>query len=90
MSNHIDIGHGVTISFYEYKGVRAGLIEEHPSPKSESGRCSGAVAFRIPENPGASPAWDVISADPLTLSPSLLCRTCGHHGWIRDGKWVPA
>lgn len=33
----------------------------------------------------------------LTLSPSILCRLgsaaveeCGFHGWVRDGKWVPA
>lgn len=90
MSEPVDIGSGVSITFYEYKGVRAGLIEEHDSPSSPTGRCSGSVAFRIPENPGAAPAWEVVQADPLTLSPSLLCRTCGHHGFIRDGRWVPA
>lgn len=26
--------------------------------------------------------------NPLTLSPSLLMRCCGMHGFIRDGKWV--
>lgn len=26
----------------------------------------------------------------LTLSPSLLCYTCGSHGFIRDGKWIDA
>jgi hypothetical protein len=28
--------------------------------------------------------------DPLTISPSLLCEVCGWHGFVRDGKWVPA
>lgn len=99
MSEQIDIGHGVTISFYDARNpaggepmyVRAGLIEEHPSATSPTGRCNGAVYFR--GRPGASegqPAWEVVSEEPLTLSPSLLCRACGHHGWIRDGRWVPA
>lgn len=37
-----------------------------------------------------APTWEVISEDPLTLAPSLACGQCGHHGFIRDGKWVPA
>jgi len=34
--------------------------------------------------------WQVQSMEPLTLSPSLLCRVCGDHGFIREGKWVRA
>lgn len=33
------------------------------------------------------------SLDPLTIAPSLLCLPadlCGLHGFVRDGKWVPA
>lgn len=33
--------------------------------------------------------WQVESWEPLTLSPSLLCRSCGLHGFIREGRWVP-
>ena len=36
------------------------------------------------------PVWQVESWEPLTLSPSLLCRLCGDHGFIRAGRWVPA
>lgn len=32
---------------------------------------------------------DLVSINPLTFSPSWLCD-CGDHGWVRDGKWVPA
>lgn len=28
-------------------------------------------------------------ADPLTISPSILCPDCGTHGFIRDGRWTP-
>lgn len=33
--------------------------------------------------------WRLESLDPLTLSPSLLCRICGTHGFIRSGRWEP-
>jgi hypothetical protein len=32
----------------------------------------------------------VVQEEPLTLAPSLLCEQCGWHGFVRDGKWVPA
>ena len=47
----------------------------------------GDVQARV--HPGA-PKWRVECWEPLTLSPSLLCRTCGDHGFIRGGKWVRA
>jgi hypothetical protein len=55
--------------------------------RAGDGWCYGFVAFRSysPEH-----GWDVLSMDPLTLSPSLLCRACGNHGFIRDGVWVAA
>ena len=34
-------------------------------------------------------SWNVASAMPLTLTPSILCA-CGEHGFVRNGKWVPA
>lgn len=23
----------------------------------------------------------------ITVSPSILCRECGWHGWLEDGEW---
>lgn len=69
--------------------ARSGLIESHP--RADGGRCSGHVTFDVPVNAAETrPKWRVLSEDPLTLEPSLLCRACGHHGFIRDGRWVPA
>lgn len=34
--------------------------------------------------------WDLLSLDPLSVTPSLHCLTCGAHGFITDGKWRPA
>lgn len=40
------------------------------------------------------PVWTVHSWDPLTLTPSILCTLgkggCGVHGYITEGRWVPA
>lgn len=33
--------------------------------------------------------WTVVSWEPLTLTPSVLCD-CGDHGYITNGEWVPA
>lgn len=94
----IDLGHGVRIRFTQNDvGDRIGLIESHDRPDGE-GRCSGAILFDIgPADRYATtasgaerPRWKVSSWKPLTLEPSLLCRTCNHHGFIRNGAWVPA
>lgn len=87
----IDIGHDVRIRFsQDGDGNRTGLIESHPT--GDGTRCSGFVTFNVPAAARlrAGPRWTVESADPLTLSPSILCSACGHHGFIRAGRWVPA
>lgn len=92
----IDIGHGVEISFTSWGTYdRVGLIEWHRTPDGRecSGGFGASVLFDLPGVREAfpnSPLWLVASFDPLTLTPSLLCRTCGHHGWITNGEWNPA
>lgn len=88
-----DIGHGVTIRWVRWRDHDpAGVIEEHDRPDG-NGRCLGSVLFDVPGIREAFPGrdfWQVESLDPLTLSPSVACRACGHHGFIRAGRWVPA
>jgi hypothetical protein len=90
----IDIGHGVTMWLRYEPGVDgpAGLRYDHPAPNGNE--CGGGVLFDLPGvrevlHVGAGAVWQVESLDPLTISPSLLC-SCGHHGWIKQGRWVPA
>lgn len=93
---NIDLGYGVIIEFFvvDDNGERVGLVETHPASMQPSGRCSGSVRFDTPAAHAAyttpGPFWQVVSLDPLTLSPSLLCHACGNHGFIRDGKWQVA
>ena len=87
----LDLGHDVRIMFTTRQGsdVRTGLVESHRAPGGPE--CGGSVTFDVPEAEGiAGPRWQVISMDPLHIEPSILCRRCGHHGFIRDGQWVPA
>ena len=90
----VDIGHGVTIQFwYQWPKAEypepAGIIETHPGPDGKP--CSGPISFEghawMPSHPTT---WHVVSLEPLTLEPSILCSRCGHHGFIRGEKWIPA
>lgn len=83
MDPWLDIGHGVSIEKRYADGVLGGVGYRHPSAKGVGG-CEGYVAVS-----GWPEVWDVVSLEPLTLSPSLLCLACGHHGWIENGKWRP-
>lgn len=33
--------------------------------------------------------WTIVSVEPLTVTPSILCHGCGMHGHITNGEWVP-
>jgi len=81
--NWRDIGHGVRIRIIEYDDQPHGIEYQHPNGDAT---CDGWVPFKPASNDG----WTVESLQPLTLSPSLLCRKCGHHGFIKNGAWVPA
>jgi hypothetical protein len=94
-ARQIDIGNGVAIELYTLHGAGgtpypqpSGLIEYHDCGGRRRG---GQVAFegRAP-NGTTPPLWRIVSSEPLTLEPSILCPDCGHHGWIRGGRWVPA
>jgi hypothetical protein len=80
-----DIGHGVSVELLrDASGAVEALALWHPCCGGER---SGAW---LPVHPVHSRGWAVAVESPITVSPSILCMTCGHHGWIRDGRWVPA
>lgn len=60
-------------------------------------QADGTVLGRLPATeitqgmlPAGDTAWTVVQRDPLTVTPSILCSSCGCHGFITGGKWVPA
>ncbi len=87
-SERIDIGDNNAI---EFTGKRSkpgqwGLLWYHHRPDTGEECGIGGISW----DPDDRVHWDLVSLDPLTVSPSLLCQTCGAHGFIRDGRWVKA
>lgn len=68
-----------------------GYIDYHSRPDTGE-RCEGSLRV-CPHHigtPGKRRLWTIDQLEPLTLSPSLLCTACGDHGFVREGRWVPA
>lgn len=97
----VDLGDGCAYSrLTDTKGNWVAIHEWHvcsanPAPGHYGdGTTAGFVCFDTPEaravSTDMSPKWTVEQWDPLTLSPSILCRRCGHHGYIREGRWIAA
>ena len=83
----------------QYDGIpdipRCGVLVHHFKPGTTH-ECMGFIYFNTPEvramrsiTNDQYPMWDLLSYEPLHVEPSLAC-VCGDHGFIRDGKWVPA
>lgn len=95
-TGYVDIGGGHSIHFVGYEGdPHAGMNDRHMRP--DNGKpCEGFISFtgspwsNLFTGDGAIETWDIVSLEPLTLTPSLLCRICGDHGHITNGRWVPA
>lgn len=103
MSEHLDIGDGHTLRKIgwrpdrklnpQYEGMPdiewLGVLVDHTGVGGEP--CVGLVTFDLPgvrEVVGPDrPLWTVESFDPLTTTPSVLCRICGDHGYITNGEW---
>lgn len=63
-----------------------GWLHTHPDARSSLGvLCQSFCAVRPIDN---APVHDIISVEPLTLSPSLRCRVCGAHGEVVKGVWI--
>lgn len=91
MTDWIDLEAGVRVAFFNAPGgvPRGGLFVEHPRPDG-TGRCMGTIHFYDaprPETPWIPlQKWELVSESPLTVTPSLDCRACGWHHWIRGGR----
>lgn len=90
----LDLGDNHTLTFASYlSDAHAGANVFHLKPDGST--CEGFVAFADRAwakafSPGSIATWVVEQEEPLTLSPSLLCRVCGDHGFVREGRWVRA
>lgn len=89
----LDVGSGVVLRWVTTDGMVVGAIRDHVRPDNGT-TCSSGVYFDVP----SLPAWlrqrgsihRLVSWEPFHLEPSLACRACPSHGFIRDGRWTPA
>jgi hypothetical protein len=87
----IELGHGVTACQYRYRlGGQLHIAYRHLCSHEPGGAMFLAFAAVPVSAEGAGRDWKLESLEPLTISPSLLCMSCQHHGWIREGRWIPA
>jgi hypothetical protein len=85
-----DFGHDHYASLLIFDGKDRGVSMLHPG---QNGEICGATAFWDVSHykPGTEPeVWTLNSLDPLDISPSLLCLICQDHGFIKQGRWIPA
>lgn len=79
----LELGAGIINAELRFvDGKPAGVWYRHACAEGKAR--AGWIYFEGPSG------WKLERADPLTVSPSLACRSCSHNGFIRDGKWVPA
>lgn len=89
MSKTIDLGNGHTGELLESDTHPSGygvVVVHHTLP---DGTTCGHIASWDGSH-GPDHTWTLVSIDPLHIEPSLLCMICDDHGFIRDGKWIPA
>lgn len=91
------IGQDTYIQFYIDDNSKViGLIEWHKNTKTDEW-CGGSVLFDFADAKykkkfdGEYATWHVESkiGEPLTVTPSIACGGCEHHGYITDGRWQP-
>jgi hypothetical protein len=97
-SNPIDLGDNHTITLRRWPGEPVddaspwhAAAYTHLTPAGQP--CSGYITLDVPAMAELWPTverWTVESWEPLTLSPSLECRVCGDHGFVKAGRWVRA
>lgn len=87
-----DIGHGVQACEFHYAPDGQLHIAYRHLCRANGDDPTERLAFAaVPvSESGIGRDWKLEQREPLTISPSLLCMSCQHHGFIRNGQWVPA
>ena len=73
----IDLGNGMRAKLMQ----SGDLLTSHRSDTGDP--CGGYVQLS-----GRQPTHEVISAEPLTISPNVTCQTCHVSGFIKEGRWI--
>ena len=89
LTNPVDVGGGVRM--LKVDDERRYLFEHSHSWGPIEGE-EDQPEFVATIAPALHPQHVVVSEDPLTITPSLLCSSphCGLHGFVTDGVWRSA
>lgn len=79
----VDVGSGHVVLFYR-DGQNVTARFQHRCDRGARGVVICAPLLQVPHG------HQVVSRDPLTISPSILCTDCGTHGFVTNGVWGDA
>ena len=71
----------------ERRGQLWGIRERHRKDDGSWCLSEGGGAIHFNRESGINSGWDLVTLEPLTITPSLQCLNCPSHGFITDGKW---
>ena len=88
----VDLGHGMTVTILTDadSGDPLGVYWCHPDCPAGKNPANWIPVDGDPWQAQLHHFWHLVSVEPLTLEPSLLCTVCKVHGYIREGRWIPA
>lgn len=79
------------------EAVFIGIHEHHRSTNNPELWCGGYLWFKnvdtavmLEQQERGQARHTLVQQDPLTVEPSIGCRTCASHGFLREGRWSDA
>ena len=81
----LDERHAIEFTTQQGETEPTGALFCHRDKRNLDEWCIGGFQWRGTSGPN----WELVSLSPLHVEPSVHCLSCGEHGFIRDGKWVP-
>lgn len=84
----LEFADGIRGAFITSGDRKIGLLMAHVLNGVNDDVCGGSVYWESPQKDVVVPLWAVKSMKPLTLGSSIRC-SCGLHGHIVDGFWIP-
>lgn len=71
-------------------GVRMAKVDDPARRYLVEHTCKTVGDTTLVIAPSLSAGHQVLSEDPLTITPSILCPDCGLHGFVTEGLWRTA
>lgn len=71
--------------------ILTGMVIWHKRPDNGE-TCGVLIHFMRPlqtsEKELDYPIWEVSMMKPLSIHPSIICKVCKDHGFIKEGRWL--